>query len=538
METQMIKYRLIILVGTVLVTFFSCNSSELTDEVIKEKLSGLIKEQLSDSAMRQHQNDTIGVWTAVKTFYTTADFEPVWINDSALNEKGAALLELIGESRKYGLLPQFYAYDSIAAQVPHRLIKAEIGLTKAFYLLSTHLHRGIIDPHGMKVDWFKDSLHFNHQELLLAVQDGEPVKEVLLNLQPEFWEYQQLQKGLEDFLNTYPLDSAPFVIPPLKEDSAKCYDAARQALIGHHFLESSEAEDDSLFIDRLKAFQLKNGLKDDAVVGKWTGRMLARTNEDRFYQAMLSMEKWRWKSDDTIPDRHIWVNIPAYRLKLIDKGQIVRQHRVVVGAYGTQTPEFHASLKRMVTNPFWYVPYSIASTEILSGIKKDSSYLSKRGYKIFRDGAEVDAGTVDWTAVGATNFRYNVRQNGGGGNSLGKIKFLFPNEHAVFIHDTPSKSLFWNDVRAYSHGCVRLHEPFELAKSILDLDESNVLSDSLEPMIQRGVKRVIELNEPIEVYIEYYSAMGDSTGAITFYPDIYGRDKPYISIIKQNLKHE
>ena len=132
-------------------------------------------------------------------------------------------------------------------------------------------------------------------------------------------------------------------------------------------------------------------------------------------------------------------------------------------------------MKRMVTNPFWHVPYSISSTEILYGARKDSNYLNKRGYKIFSDGIQIDPKSVDWTTVRQGNFPYKVRQNSGGGNSLGRVKFLFPNVHSVFIHDTPSKRLFANDVRAYSHGCVRLHEPFELAKALLASEEHEIV---------------------------------------------------------------
>ncbi len=530
------KYKLFILVGVVLVTVLSCNSESVAEEETRIKLSGLIESRLKGEDWSLLKSDTLTSELLTLQFYQSSEFEPLWINDSALNTKGEELLKLIENSRSYGLLPDFYNYNLIEKLLPDSLIEVELLLTNSFYLLTTHLNSGFIDGEGLKVDWLKDSLNFDHDKVLSSIKSGESVTDQILELQPDFWEYQQLQKGLMSFVNNYPIDTVRYEIPGIKEDSAICYDAARKALLGHHFLTETEAEDDSVFIERLKMFQEKNGLKPDAVVGKWTSRMLNKSNDDRFYQAALSLEKWRWKAKDTIPERRVWVNIPAYTLKVIDNNKIIRKHRVVVGAYTTQTPEFHASMKRMVTNPFWFVPYSIASTEILYGIKKDSSYLENRGYKIFRDGAEVDSKTVNWDEVGQTNFRYHVRQNGGGGNSLGKIKFLFPNEHSVFIHDTPSKSLFWNDVRAYSHGCVRLQEPFELAKVIVDLDKNKVPADSIDSIIGRGAQRVIELNEPIEVYIEYFSAIGDSAGQITFYPDVYGRDEKFISLIKQNIK--
>ena len=174
------------------------------------------------------------------------------------------------------------------------------------------------------------------------------------------------------------------------------------------------------------------------------------------------------------------------------------------------------------------MPYSISSTEILAGARKDSAYFAKRGYKIFSGDSQINPSSVDWSTIKQSNFPYKVRQDGGSGNSLGKIKFLFPNVHSVFIHDTPSKSLFMNDVRAYSHGCVRLHEPYELAKAILAADQHKTVGDSLITYIERGEQKVLELGAPFEVYIEYITATGDSLGTISFFPDIYGRDEKYI----------
>jgi murein L,D-transpeptidase YcbB/YkuD len=278
-----------------------------------------------------------------------------------------------------------------------------------------------------------------------------------------------------------------------------------------------------------------NSMTDDALVGKWTSRVLAKSNMSRFYQAMLSLEKWRWKKEEEFPERYVRVNIAAYTLKLWDNNKVLRKHRTVCGAYGTQTPEFHATLKRFITNPFWHLPYSIASTESLYGVKKDSNYFIDRGMKLFREGAEVDPNTVDWSVVTNRNFRYRIRQDGGGSNSLGRVKFLFPNSHSVYFHDTPSKRLFQNDIRAYSHGCIRLHNPFDFAKTLLEIDEQDLTADEFDTLIVNGVQQIIELNTRFEVYIEYYTATGDSTGSINFHPDIYGRDERYLTKIKRKF---
>jgi murein L,D-transpeptidase YcbB/YkuD len=536
MFNTILKYKILILICISFVTFFACNSASETETKIKTQLSAQLKQKFLANHFAFESADSLA-FQKVIDFYHSTNYTPIWINDTAFTPQGQALVNLFNEARSYGLWPDFYRTTIIQKLMNDSIVDAEVLLTEGFFLMTTHLQVGVLEEDSMpRFNLFKPHPNINHSELLRQIIDGASVNDVVLGAQPKLIEYKSLQIALQNYLKQTPFDSVQIDIPNLKDDSTKCYEAAKKALIAKNFISPKDAESDSLFLLAIKAFQLQNGLKDDGVVGKWTGRMLAKSNYDNYLTAAIGLERWRWKSNDTIPERYIWVNLPAYTLKLFDQNKLLQQHRVVVGAYGTQTPEFHAKMKRMVTNPFWYVPYSIASTEILSGIKKDTAYLDKRGYKLFRDGAEVDAKAVDWSVVGETNFRYHVRQDGGGGNSLGKIKFLFPNEHAVYIHDTPSKSLFWNDIRAYSHGCVRLHEPYELAKTILKLDKNKVVSDSIVPMINRGVKRVIELNEPIDVYIDYFTSTGDSLGEITFYPDIYKRDEKYISIFRANLK--
>ncbi len=467
----------------------------------------------------------------VLDYYKNNDYQPLWINDSSLNQKGQDMVWLIDNAYNYGLLPTFFQSDLIHQYKDTALFKTEILLSNSYLLYITNLSVGFLDTLTMDYSWKKDSVDYNWNEKLNKVKSLQNIKQLVLSHQPKNWEYVQLQKGLEQFVSKYPLDTIHISIPKFKDDSVKCYEVTKQALLAHHFIKDSTVND-SVFILKLKAFQLMNGLKDDAIVGKWTGKMLELSNSDRFYKAMISLEKWRWKKPSDFPNRYIRVNVPSFTLKLWDNNKIIAQHRVVVGKFDTQTPEFHAKLRRMVTNPYWHLPYSIASTEFLANVKKDTSYFNKKGYKVFRDGKEVDPKTVDWNAINKTNFRYRVRQEGGSGNSLGRLKFLFPNPHSVFIHDTPSKSLFMNDVRSYSHGCVRLHHPFELGKKILELDENKTPGDSLVPIIHTGIQKVIELKQPFEVYIEYYTASADSSGSIIFHPDIYNRDERFLEKIK------
>ncbi|MFT5822989.1 MAG: murein L,D-transpeptidase YcbB/YkuD [Crocinitomix sp.] len=517
-----------ILILALFVTLANCGGAE-ADEFTEAEiaLSEILQEKFDTTQLLIYGADTLLANENVLAYYDTNAYHPIWTEKAKLNATGTEFMGMIDDAYDYGFMPEMFHAKLIHKMVDSSLMDAEMLLTNAFYLYTTHINMGCIDSSDYSYVWKKDSLTFSLDAELDRVRNGENVTEVITSHQPQNWDYLQLQKGLVAFLDSFVLDTNHYEVPPFKEDSTACYDVAKEALIGHLYIDATAATNDSVFIERLKAFQLINGLKDDAIVGKWTGRALAKSNRDRFYQAALSMEKWRWKK--SVPNRYIRVNIPEFTLYFIDSLEVKRKHRVVVGAYATQTPEFQATMQRMITNPFWHVPYSISSTEILYGARKDSAYFSKRGYKIFQSGEQVDPTGVDWSTVRQGNFPYRVRQNGGGGNSLGRIKFLFPNPHSVFVHDTPSKRLFSNDVRAYSHGCVRLHQPFDLAKSILEVDQHKVQGDTLDSLVHRGLQRVLELEEPFDVFIEYFTTTGDSSGTIIFHPDIYGRDEKFLT---------
>jgi murein L,D-transpeptidase YcbB/YkuD len=511
--------------------FVSLNSCGGKSRALSEEESDLsedLKSRFSGVTLLQFGSDTLLASEDVLAYYGKRDFAPVWVTKTGFNDNGESMLELVKNSRAHGFMPEMFNYSRLEAAKESSLLDAEMILSNAFMLFITHIDVGCIDTAGgSHYRWKKDLINFKIEDELDRAASGEDVVDLITAHQPDFFEYKQLQVGLANFLEIYPLDTNHYAIPAFKEDSVACYEAAHKALLGHAFIDSSITTQDSVFIEQIKTFQKVNGLLDDAIVGRWTGRALEQSNLDRYYSAALSLEKWRWR--EPFPETYIRVNVPEFTLYFVDSAEVKRKHRVVVGAYATQTPEFHATLKTMVTNPFWHVPYSISSTEILYGAKKDTGYFDKRGYKVFQNGDQIDPKTVDWSKVGQTTFRYKVRQDGGSGNSLGRVKFLFPNEHYVFIHDTPSKRLFQNDVRAYSHGCIRLHEPFDLAQAVLIADGNGMHRDSLDSIVLRGNQRVLELKDPFEVYIEYFTATADSSGNVIFHPDIYDRDEKFIS---------
>lgn len=460
-------------------------------------------------------------------YYQSNEYKTLWINDTIVTESGVEVERLINNTRLFAIPLNRYDflnyYDTLSI-----FQKEQYTTLKLAYLLND-LKYGLIDtaenklfkPQPVSKKYF--STFVNNKEQTVTWED------YILESIPQHPKFKATLKGLNNFVKNFPLDTTTFKITSMKEDSVKAYSLAKQALFSKGFLQELE-KDDSTFLESLKAFQRQNALKDDAIIGKYTARALNESNAQRYERGILALEKWRWKPE--LPNKYIWVNIPSYKLNLYINDSLKRVHRVVVGANETKTPEFKAKMKTIVSYPFWHIPYSIASTEILSGAKKDTNYFKKKGYKIFRSGEEVDPKTVDWSVVNETNFRYRVRQDGGYTNSLGIVKMLFPNQHSVYIHDTPAKRYFANDIRAYSHGCIRCQDPKDLAKYILERDNNTYNSDSLDALIAREQMQHIALRNPFYVYIDYISVGVNMEGSLQFYIDIYNHDKKWLALLR------
>ena len=221
-------------------------------------------------------------------------------------------------------------------------------------------------------------------------------------------------------------------------------------------------------------------------------------------------------------------------MKVADSGQYVFQKKTVVGNTWTKTPVFKAELEYFVMNPVWNVPYSISSKEILKKVKKDSTYLTRNGYVVSQKGKQLNSNSIDWQNITPNNFNYQISQNSGSGNALGKIKFIFPNTNFVYMHDTPSKHFFAKDIRAFSHGCIRLQHPVELAKYLAEKQDLSVQKDSIQSKIDTKKNRVVLLKEKIPVYIEYHLAGTDVNGEIEFYRNIYKKDLQLLAALNKN----
>jgi len=234
----------------------------------------------------------------------------------------------------------------------------------------------------------------------------------------------------------------------------------------------------------------------------------------------VNMDRWR-KLPDTLPQRFILVNVPAYRMELWDSGSVVLTSKIIVGAPRTRTPLLNSRMTNFIMYPYWRVPFSITIKEMLPAIKKDRAYLAKKSLEIIdRDGNAVNPDSVNWGRMSKNYFPYVLRQMDGLENSLGIMKFNFMNKYSVYLHDTNNRGLFSNAYRALSHGCVRVQQWDSLAM-YLTKDDTRHPRDSMRMWLANGNKKQIDIQHAIPIYLRYFSAEGRE-GSLVFHEDIYG----------------
>lgn len=463
----------------------------------------------------------------LRNFYAERDYQPLWINDSMLTDLGERMTYVLKKPEQLGVPAGRHKRGS-----GKNFVQDEILNTYLIAQILPDLQEGIVDFEEKK----KRPVRLTDAKQLSDQLKLDPKKDVrvqFLDFGPKDSNYMVLGKGLINLVDTYPMDTTTFKVHTIKKDTAEAIKRATAALISKGYL--TEDNDTSKMFAALKVFQIHNGLKPDAVIGKYTSKALNESTAHKRDRIILAMDKIR--SRDERPDKYIHINIPEYKLRFYVNDSVKSDHNIVVGKYANQTPELTSKLKKIVAYPYWNVPYSISSKEILPAAKRNSDYFARHNYKVYRKGELVDPLTVNWKGIRQSSFPFKVVQDPGRSNSLGIIKFDFPNSHSVYFHDTPSKALFGADVRAYSHGCMRTQHPVDLAKIILendykDPDDQLEALDSLDSIMSRGVHRTIKIADPIPIFVEYTSVARKGQEMIT-YIDIYGRDEEYLKILTE-----
>lgn len=491
----------------------------------------------------------------IYSFYSNRAFEEAWSSDGFLTELAYELRFEIRQSKFDGLNPLDYHLAIIDAffetfesnkknKLPNdqgELVDLELFLSDAFFQLSAHLDRGKVDPSLLKSTWgiSPKPQKINYSELLAeALVEGE-VRRNLEKLYPKFTIYKrgrEVIRALDEKSKSDSLNWKPVKIDKTIKvgESNNSIPVIRQRLqfwgyMGQYESEEPKVYDSSLF-KGVQEFQMKNGMQPDGAIGKNSLAGINNSPSDLINRAAVNMERLRWLPDTVKEAEIILVNIANFRLDYINKMDTIFSSKVIVGLRYHATPIFSAPMSYIVFSPFWNIPASIARNEIIPAIRKNPNYLSQKNMEVVTfSGQPVDPSSINWSAK---TFPYMIRQRPGGSNSLGLVKFMFPNKYSVYIHDTPSRSLFEREDRALSHGCIRLQNPAEFAKILLS-DMPGWSEERIREAMNRKTELIVNLNRKIPVVLVYLTFWADSRGQANFRQDIYNRDEEILTLLKK-----
>jgi L,D-transpeptidase YcbB len=481
------------------------------------------------------------VLKAVRAFYEKREYAPAWVDGRRPTRQLDQLLDALRAAGHEGLDPAAYGTEALVA---HRekaggrrfsrdafavddIDDVDVWSTWAFMSYVSDLADGVTDLTQVANTWGMRPKPVDAAAVLnKALADGDVAK-AIADAAPRHPEYAALREALADYRRIAASGGWPTVPANIKLKEGAEHDAVpvlrTRLAITHDYkgnADDSSRVFDKTLTDAVTLFQLRHGLAEDGVVA---GQTLAAMNvpvAKRIEQIELNMERWRWLPRE-LGAVHARVNIPEYRLDIWEGDDIALAMRVVVGTPENKTPVFADQMTHIVFSPYWNVPPSIASEETLPAVQSDPGYLARNNLEVVgTSGKVIDPASVDWENPSS----YRFRQKPGTSNSLGLVKFMFPNQHNVYLHDTPADALFHRPARAFSHGCVRVEQPTKLARYLLR-DQKQWSEDRIDAAMHAGRESYVNLPEPIPVYLLYMTARAShADGALHFREDIYGHD--------------
>jgi murein L,D-transpeptidase YcbB/YkuD len=466
---------------------------------------------------------------AVAEHYAEQGYAPSWTSGGKLTERAKKIIARISAADADGLDPHAYNMPALtfgeARQADiQTAAKADVMLSLAIVTYARHAYAGRLDPSSVSHN-FGYQPHLPDSVAVLAdVASAADPATALAAYNPPHPDFQRLRDKLAELRTAGAVEKhvevpAGATLKPGMTDPRVPILRARLELP-----ENAEAADlyDPVLVAAVEAFQKSNGLKADGFVGKGTLGVLNRPPIDPIPAILANMERWRWMPRD-LGKFYVKVDIPGFQLDVVRNGTSIHNTRIVVGKVENQTPIFSDEIEHIIVNPAWNVPASITKKEMLPAAQANPASLS--GYEIFYNFngryRQIDPYSVDWYSVDVR--RVQIRQPPGERNALGNIKFMFPNQYDVYLHDTPSKSLFLKDYRAFSHGCMRVMDPMAFADALL-LQEPGLNSTKLKKMIG-GSERMVPLAHHVPVHITYFTALVDEDSNLTLRRDLYGHDK-------------
>lgn len=495
-------------------------------------------------------------------FYAERQFREAWSQGGELKCNAYELRYQVQQSRFDGLIPEDYhlgAINVFFSQLESKkrngdppteaeLAFLDILLTDAYLELATHIYMGKVDPGHREFGW-EIKRKEPRKEVLVKLRravDECDVRKSLEELYPNFTIYKRMRNSLMAYYDkaketpknwktlTVSKSIKPYESHELIPQVRSRLDFWEERKEENTYGSESPEFYDSVLVKRVERYQLRHGLNPDGVLGNATLRALNKTPNDLINQVSVNMERLRWLPDTTLSE-FILVNIANFSMDYIRGRDTLLHSNAIVGKSYRKTPVFNAPMTYLVFSPTWTVPPTILRNDVVPAIKRDVNYLKSKNMRLLtRSGQEVDPNTVDWSKITASNFPYMVRQDPGPANSLGWVKFMFPNKHNVYLHDTPSRDLFARDDRALSSGCIRIQKPLELARLLL-ADQPLWSDDRIRTAMHSGREQTVMLKRQIPVILLYLTFWTDSEGIPMVRHDLYDRDNTLFTALSQSV---
>jgi len=495
-------------------------------------LGPAIKSQLASSIANAKSESLKTRLKAIDAYYAKTLYSPIWIEGGKASAKAEQMVEALNLAYEDGLHPEDYdsfeLFAKLGAKDNSGLADLEVHLTTATVSYAQHMNAGRLNPREVNRENVIYPSAVSAETILASIRKTKNLKAYLRLLAPHTARYERLRQAIALFRRieanggwTKVPEGASLKpgavdprVPALRKRMIEAGALARGATGGMVY--------DPQLVSAVKLFQEQMGQTPDGVVGPGTTKQMNVSVSERIKTMEINLERNRWLQNE-FADYHIFVNLADQVVKLVKNDKTIHAEVVQVGQPYHRTPVFTDEMEYIELNPYWNVPPSIAVNEYLPKLRQNPGVLAAQNISLMSSSGKISAGSVNWDSYGKGNFPFTLRQEPGSGNALGRVKFMFPNDFNVYMHDTPSKTKFDATQRYFSHGCIRLRDPLTMAEVILAPEGWN--RQKIDAVVAGGKNTVVNLKTKIPVYIVYLTTFVNKDGSINFREDVYGRDK-------------